>query len=634
MTANTSCPSCGTPSASSDRFCGACGADLYRLSAPAPAPAPAPTAPKPGFQKTMVGMALSKEALAALRNGEQPPAATVPGVASGPASPQQPAPAAAPAPKGKPVPQQTMLGMTSPFGDPALKAAVADAQRAAAKQTMLGATGPGQPAYDPGQSNPANPAANAGSRADQRAPAKLPAQTDRTMLGINVALPKSTSSAELANADTVEQSAEEMADARAGARQRSFTPVNTTGLSGSLPPAVPGQSSAMRFVWLLVGALAVLAVGGGVLAWISARSLNLRVRVVTEAGVERLEVEAPGSQPGAKLRFLGVEQPLNAGVARFPLKADALTIGENHLAIDLVRADGKVDSSSVDLKVAYRVRLDTGKLGASNPQVEVVVDAVPGSKVLLDNTTLALNEHGHGVRAYPVAGQTGGELAFLAHYHIEPPGERAEDGKLELVLPVASMQIDRPGPEVITDQPMLEIAGAIEPGGAVDVDGASVEVNDGRFLHRLPLPEPTTRRLTVVARAKGKAPRVAEISVQRVADMSMAAASFTPDPSLTYARIAQKPVIYRGQKAAFDGRVYNVEVDGGKSVLQMLVLDCPGQSRCPLWVEYPQATDATIDSWVRVLGVIAGEQQFRSKQGQVQTVPSMQAQYVLKLARK
>jgi uncharacterized membrane protein YcgQ (UPF0703/DUF1980 family) len=92
-------------------------------------------------------------------------------------------------------------------------------------------------------------------------------------------------------------------------------------------------------------------------------------------------------------------------------------------------------------------------------------------------------------------------------------------------------------------------------------------------------------------------------------------------------------VIYRGQKVAFDGRVYHAEVDGGRSVLQMLVLDCPGQSRCPLWVEYPQATQVDLDSWVRVLGVVAGEQQFRSKQGQVHTVPSVNAQYVLKLAK-
>jgi hypothetical protein len=515
-----------------------------------------------------------------------------------------------------------MLGMAAPLRDPGVQAAVAEAQRVAAEQR--GDTAP---------KSAANPGASGQSASTSAGAKKLPAQSERTMLGIQVALPQSGSSSELGVADTVEQSADQVAEARAASRKRSFTPVSNTGLSSSIPPVVV-QSSAMRFVWLLVGALAVLAVGGGVLAWLSSRALNLRVRVISEAGAERLEVEAPGSPAGAKLRFLGVEQPLVAGAARFPLKADALTLGDNRLAIDLVRADGKVDSSSVDLRVAYRLRLETGKLAASNPEVEVVVDAVPGSKVLLDNTTLALNEHGHGVRGYPVAGQSGGELAFAARYHIEPPGERAEDGKVELSLPVASMQIDRPGPEVITDQPVLEIAGAVEPGAAVDIDGVTVDVNDGRFLYRLKLSEPGTRQLTVIARAKGKAPRVSEINVQRVADLTLAAASFTPDPSLTYARIAQKPVIYRGQKAAFDGRVYNVEVDAGKSVLQMLVLDCPGHSRCPLWVEYPQATDATIDSWVRVLGVIAGEQQFRSKQGQVQTVPSMHAQYVLKLAKK
>jgi hypothetical protein len=409
--------------------------------------------------------------------------------------------------------------------------------------------------------------------------------------------------------------------------------MNTSGLSDSIPP-VPTQSSALRYVWLLIGALAVLAIGGAVLAWLSAKSLDLRVRVVTDGGSELLEVEAPSAPSGAKLRFMGSEQPLRAGVARFPLEADALTLGENRLAIDLIQAGGKVQSGSVDLKVSYRVRLETGKLARANPELEVVVDAIPGSKVLLDNTTLALNQHGHGVRPYSVAGQTGRELVFSARYHIEPPGERAQDGKVELSLPVVNMQIDRPGPESITDQAELEVAGAVEPGAAVDVDGVAVEVNDGRFLHRLRLPEPSTRRLTVVARAKGKAPRVVDLSVQRVADLTLAAASFTPDPSLSYARLAQKPVIYRGQKAAFDGRVYNVEVDAGKSVLQMLVLDCPGKSRCPLWVEYPQATDVTIDSWVRVLGVIAGEQQFRSKQGQVQTVPSMHAHYVLKLAKK
>jgi hypothetical protein len=356
--------------------------------------------------------------------------------------------------------------------------------------------------------------------------------------------------------------------------------------------------------------------------------------VVTEAGIESLEVEAPGSLLGTKARFVGVEQLLNAGRARFPLKADALTIGDNRLAIDLIKKDGSVDSSAVTLKVAYRVRLDSAKLAAPVPEVEVVVDAIPGSKVLLDGVALPLNEHGHALRAYPIAAQSGGVFTFTAKYRVEPPSEPAEESKLELSLPLASMQIGRPGPDTITDQPAIEVAGAVEAGAQVDVAGHAVQVIDGRFYSRVPLPEPGVHVLKVVARAKGKAPRIAEIKVERVADLTLAAASFTPDAALNYARIAQNPVMYRGQKVAFDGRVYNVEVDAGKSVLQMLVLDCPGQSRCPLWVEYPQATEATLDSWVRVLGVVAGEQQFRSKQGAVQTVPSVHAQYVLKLAKK
>ena len=58
-----------------------------------------------------------------------------------------------------------------------------------------------------------------------------------------------------------------------------------------------------------------------------------------------------------------------------------------------------------------------------------------------------------------------------------------------------------------------------------------------------------------------------------------------------------------------------------------------GRSNAIQGLAGPQATDATVDTWVRVLGTVSGEQQFRSKQGQVQTVPGVQARYVLKLAR-
>jgi zinc-ribbon domain len=664
MSVPTSCSSCGAKITPNDRFCGVCGAELggrapagaFSAEAPAePVPSASAAATPQGksgatFNKTMLGMVLPQ--------GLIPGGPSVPAPQPTPlAAPESPTPAAVP----KPVPQRTMLGMAAPLiGDLAkLQVPVPSGPRSASpggvpKETLLGVSPAAPPPGSRSEVAWAEPSAawgpphNSGphdsgphdsgpddsgfggadtaeSLSASTKKAKLPAQTDRTMLGI--AAPKLPPPPTEPVAERKGQD-----EGSPGARKRSFTPVNSKAVGARRPSAA--QAPALRWLWLAVGALAVLAIGGGTLAWLSSRGPALRVRVVTEAGVESLEIEAPGSRPEAKLRFLGAEQSLSAGRARFPLKADALTIGENHLVIDLIERNGDVDSSAVTLKVAYRVRLDSAKLAAATPEVEVLVDAVPGSKVLLDGAELALNEHGHGQRAYPIAPQSGGVFGFVAKVRVEPPGEPAQEKRLELSLPLASMQLGRPGPETVTDQPLIEVAGAVETGAQVDLAGKHVEVIDGRFVARVPLPAPGTHMIKVVARAKGKAPRVAEIKVERVTDLTLAAASFTPDPALTYARIAQNPVMYRGQKVAFDGRVYNVEVDAGRSVLQMLVLDCPGQSRCPLWVEYPQATEATLDSWVRVLGVVAGEQQFRSKQGGVQTVPSVHAQYVLKLARK
>ena len=47
----------------------------------------------------------------------------------------------------------------------------------------------------------------------------------------------------------------------------------------------------------------------------------------------------------------------------------------------------------------------------------------------------------------------------------------------------------------------------------------------------------------------------------------------------------------------------------------MLVRDCPRGERCPLWVTYPAATELTVDTNVRVLGTVAGEQRYRIESG-------------------
>ncbi len=420
---------------------------------------------------------------------------------------------------------------------------------------------------------------------------------------------------------------------RVGDRPRSFTPVTESpGYSEEefSAPKAPRSKGPL----LLVLGLLLACVLGGLALWFATRSPAFSARVVqVEGGGDALQVEVPDATPGTKVRFSGVELPLEAGRAAFPLSADALKLGENVLSVAVVDPSGSVSASEIKLAVDYRVRTDLTALLSDPPSVNIVVDAVPGSRLTIDGEFLALGTDGKAVKKYPVPAQAGARFELAPSYRVEPPNGTPVEGILKVSLPLASMQVDRPGADVVTDQALIEVAGAVEEGAEVSVDGRPVQVKDGRFLHRADLPQPGDYTLRVIARASGKAPRIEEVRVKRVTDLTLAAASFQADASITYGKLMQNPVTYKGQKVAFDGRVYNVEVSGGRSVIQILALNCPSSARCPLWVEYPQATEATVDSWVRVLGTVTGEQEFQSKQGGVQTVPSIAALYVLKLVR-
>jgi hypothetical protein len=250
--------------------------------------------------------------------------------------------------------------------------------------------------------------------------------------------------------------------------------------------------------------------------------------------------------------------------------------------------------------------------------------------VWLDGQPVALDAQGRAVRSDPLQLQPGAsELEHLVRYRVQPPAAEATVGELRTALSVTMLTIDRPGPELITDRAVIEIAGEVEPGATVTIDGAAVEVRERRFLSRYSLPAVGEKKAQVVAMAEGKAPRALTLRLQRVSDLAKAAEGFVPDPAMSYVKLAQNAEIYRGQKIALEGRVYNVSVQGGHSALQVLVRECPKGKRCPLWVSYPAATELTVNSWVRVLGTVAGEQAFVSETGEQKRVPKVQAAFLL-----
>jgi len=426
------------------------------------------------------------------------------------------------------------------------------------------------------------------------------------------------------------------------------------GASESVPPSHP--QSAQPSAWdtnddapvpavvapktnrglMIFGALLVVLalVGGGVAFFLLRGGPTIAASVSTADGAEVLVVDVPEAPVGAKARFLGQEVALEAGRASFPLRADDLRIGDNELRVDVVGPDGAVQSASVVLSVRYRVRADLTALDRDPPALRIVADAVPGASITLDEQPVPLDATGHGNVDFPLQADAPNESPVYernVHYRVVLPGETSPaEGDVRVRIPFATLQLDRPGRSAITERDRIEVAGAADPEASVTIDGRPLELREGRFVTELPLPALGESPHVVVARRPGRAPRTLRFTVRRVADLEAEARAY-PVEELTYARLAASPSTYQGRRVAFEGWIYNLDVHDGRSVLQVSVRDCARGQRCPLWITYDGASEAGLNAWVRAVGELAGEQQFRSPSGEVLSVPRLDAVFLLPL---
>jgi hypothetical protein len=521
-------------------------------------------------------------------------------VADGPTQP--PVATRAPAPK----PQATMLGMAA-----AQPPAASPAQRAAAAAPA--APGGSAPVTSAAPAKPAPQRTILGLFGAPKAAAKpakaiIPATSDRTILGMSAA---SAPGAPAALGDPSEDA---------------YDDESVAGLPGA------GRSGGLGRTLALVGAGLVLGVGA--LFALKPGAPALEVQVSHEASGETLVVGVPGAEAGTRVRFAGSERPVASGAARFPLAPEALKLGANELAITVLGADGEARESRVAIEVDYRARFALDGLVAPAPHVDLFIETTPGAKVSIEGKPVSLDASGRAQAPLPVPAVREGSHTLRARYRVEAEGKPAVDGQLEASLPAASLVVESPSEGLRFEAPQLVIAGSAGSGAKVTVGGAEVPLTDGRFRKVLRMPEIGPMVLEVVARAPGQAPRQVTLHTERVASLALAAAAFTPDPGVTYRVLAADPGAQRGKTVGFDARVYNVETQGGKGVLQVLVGDCPKGERCPLWVETGELEAARKDDEVRILGTVLGEQQFRSKQGAVQAVPSVRAEFVLPRPRR
>jgi hypothetical protein len=391
-------------------------------------------------------------------------------------------------------------------------------------------------------------------------------------------------------------------------------------------------------VGLLVSAVAVAAV---VYSRFFARGPSVHATVAQGAEGDVLRLALPDAAPGTTVRYGGQERPVENGQVELPMAAGALRIGDNELVVEVVSA-GVTTRVPITLTLEYRVRADLTGLEATPPAIHIVVEALPGSTFTLEGRPVALDAGGNARIAVPLATLSPGPDGALTHsapYVVTGPGGASSSGTVSTRIPVSRLELRHPLDGAVTDRETLEVSGrtsaptADQAGPRVRVEGVEAPVAaDGTFRVEVPLPTPGPDGravLHVVAHRPGAAPRALEIGVRRVADLRRAAADLPVDRALVYDRIVAAPDQARGRFVALEGQVYNVDVQDGHGVLQMLVRGCTRPDRCPLWVTYAPAGPIELGAVVRVVGTGAGTQQFRAESGEVRTVPRVDASYVL-----
>lgn len=393
-----------------------------------------------------------------------------------------------------------------------------------------------------------------------------------------------------------------------------------------------GAMSGKTKAALIVLAFAVSALVFGAIAWMVKSSRHaLEVRVAQGESGDALIVRASDAKPGTRLRFRGVERPVENAEATFALDPSSLALGENELNVDVIAPSGETTHESLVVFVDYRVFAELSGLDASPPTFSIVVLAAEGLSVEVDGRAVSLTG-GRGTVTVPVDTEhaRGNVARHEARYRVRLADGSAVDGTVAVRVPVATLRIDRPGMTLVTDESSVEIAGASDAQATVTIDGEAVAVESGRFLRRVSLAALGERTFVVAASSAGKARQERRILVRRVADLAAEARGFAVDATLTYARIQPNPNVYRGQGIRLEGRVYNVDQSEGTTTLQALAKDCPRGQRCPVWIHYGAATDVRMNDWVEIVGRVDGEQQFRTDTNELRSVPRIDAAFVIR----
>lgn len=403
------------------------------------------------------------------------------------------------------------------------------------------------------------------------------------------------------------------------------------------PETAAAPSRPHRIPWLaaLVIVLAAGLLTAAVVVFFLYRSRGaIEARLASDPeGRERLELSCPGCADGAKVTLGGVSALFRGGRAALALERK-LPIGQNRIEVGIERSSGRSDKVELTVPVEYRVRAETAGLEQPAPHLDVRVQALPGTAVVVDGKPLALDAEGNASGEIAVAKElTGADssvrtLERRVPYVITPPGGAPAAGEVSVRIGIVPLLVTSPGPSIVIDTPTFVLAGRTGKNATLTVEGRPITVDaNGGFAQIMSVSSPGETNVVVRASAPEHAPRLVPLRVRRVESLAVEAAALRARSTTAYAAISENPDQKRGLAVALDGSVVEARTE---SFTTALILDvhggCP-KAPCLARVSWGAKLALAAGDPVGVYGVLTGSVDGPQSGTRI---PSITADFVLK----
>lgn len=332
----------------------------------------------------------------------------------------------------------------------------------------------------------------------------------------------------------------------------------------STPAASEGGTAQRRLAWVFGIAAAVMVLVGAGAAYLWWTAAHLTVQVTSnESGAEQLSLSCSNCPDGTVASIETSSAQFKNAKATIDLKR-RLTIGVNRLSLNVKRPNRATSETvSVTVPIEFRVTTSLAELASDPPTISVQLESTPKTQFVIDGRSHTVGPDGKLAVPIDVSKSLTGSASAVVPFEQRLAYEILRDGattKGTLVVRtgVTALEVFTPGASHITQNATFTVTGRTSPRAKLTANGHPLSVSqDGTFRQEMALSAPGSTKLVVRAQEPQLAPRIIEITLERVTNLKQRADELaqplSSDFDAVFATASEKPdtlVALRGEVVA------------------------------------------------------------------------------------